>query len=319
MITILYQVILCFLVTSESLIKLTSASDISEGLLYLLNTFIKRLSVKQKHSKTYNAQQSSHQQPMQTVIRMPTILRSQSISMTSRQGLRATLGIRQAGKPSRSFSEAPRPVSITFCSQLSWLPLLTFSVIDFANDLDSTTVSPTIPDTHFPTGAKIMQGIHRPWLAVHNDVISEIRNLLGQYPEYSLEPMGHSLGGSLTYLAYIVLKQSFPHSNITGYALAAFPIGNQEFADLGTMQGGNMFRGNSKGDGTPNEYVNQPWNFKHYGVEYYSDGSREGTIQCQGNEDQACSAGNGLNFPTVAHFHLFGVDFGLLGSKSKCN
>lgn len=88
MITILYQVILCFLVTSESLIKLTSASDISESLLYLLNTFIKRLSVKQKHSKTYNAQQSSHQQPMQTVIRMPTILRSQSISMTSRQGLR---------------------------------------------------------------------------------------------------------------------------------------------------------------------------------------------------------------------------------------
>lgn len=169
------------------------------------------------------------------------------------------MGIRQAGKPSRSFSEAPRPVSITFCSQLSWLPLLTFSVIDFVNDLDSTTVSPTIPDTHFPTGAKIMQGIHRPWLAVHNDVISEIRNLLGQYPEYSLEPMGHSLGGSLTYLAYIVLKQSFPHSNITGYALAAFPIGNQEFADLGTMQGGNMFRGNSKGDGTPVRYYYFPF------------------------------------------------------------
>ncbi|KAB8247441.1 Alpha/Beta hydrolase protein [Aspergillus flavus] len=308
MITILYQVILCFLVTSESLIKLTSASDISEKTFQDLQRAAKLSSAAYANCDT-NAYDITITKHINDIATGTQVLKYN----------RATLGIRQAGKPSRSFSEAPRPVSITFCSQLSWLPLLTFSVIDFVNDLDSTTVSPTIPDTHFPTGAKIMQGIHRPWLAVHNDVISEIRNLLGQYPEYSLEPMGHSLGGSLTYLAYIVLKQSFPHSNITGYALAAFPIGNQEFADLGTMQGGNMFRGNSKGDGTPNEYVNQPWNFKHYGVEYYSDGSREGTIQCQGNEDQACSAGNGLNFPTVAHFHLFGVDFGLLGSKSKCN
>ncbi|KAE8319502.1 Alpha/Beta hydrolase protein [Aspergillus transmontanensis] len=284
MITILYQVILCFLVASESLIKLTSASGISEETFQDLQRAAKLSSAAYAKCDTnaYDVTITKHINDIAT-------------------GTQGYIG----------YSTSRRAISLVFRGSTT--------VIDFVNDLDSTTVSPTIPDTHFPTGAKIMQGIHRPWLAVHNDVISEIRNLLGQYPEFSLESMGHSLGGSLTYLSYIVLKQSFPHTNITGYALAAFPIGNQEFADLGTMQGGNMFRGNSKGDGTPNEYVNKPWNFKHYGMEYYSDGSREGTIQCQGNQDPACSAGNGVNFPTLAHFHIFGVDFGLLGSKSECN
>ncbi|KAE8311178.1 Alpha/Beta hydrolase protein [Aspergillus transmontanensis] len=192
------------------------------------------------------------------------------------------------------------------------------SLIDLLNDFDTTTVTPDIPGVDFPIGTRIMEGIHRPWLAVHGEVVSEIQRLLAQFPEYSLELTGHSLGGSLIYLAYIVLHQIFP-GNITGYALASFPIGNQEFADFGAIQRGDMFRGNSKGDGTPNMYSGEPWNFKHYGIEYYSDGSREGTIQCHGNRDQDCSAGNGLHIATLAHFNSFGIEIGILGLNSKCH
>ncbi|KAE8346450.1 hypothetical protein BDV24DRAFT_147604 [Aspergillus arachidicola] len=191
-------------------------------------------------------------------------------------------------------------------------------VIDLLNDFDTTTVTPDIPGVDFPIGTRIMEGIHRPWLAVHGEVVSEIQRLLAQFPEYSLELTGHSLGGSLIYLAYIALQQIFP-GNITGYALAAFPIGNQEFADFGAIQRGDMFRGNSKGDGTPNMYSGKPWNFKHYGIEYYSDGSREGTIECHGNRDQDCSAGNGLHITTLAHFNSFGIEMGILGLNSECH
>ncbi|KJK60706.1 Lipase3 [Aspergillus parasiticus SU-1] len=196
-------VILCFLVASESLIKLTSASGISEETFQDLQRAAKLSSAAYAKCDTnaYDVTITKHINDIAT-------------------GTQGYIG----------YSTSRKAISLVFRGSTT--------VIDFVNDLDSTTVSPTIPDTHFPTGAKIMQGIHRPWLAVHDDVISEIRNLLGQYPEFSLESMGHSLGGSLTYLSYIVLRQSFPHTNITGYALAAFPVGNQEFADLGTMQGG---------------------------------------------------------------------------------
>lgn len=96
-----------------------------------------------------------------------------------------------------------------------------------------------------------MNGVYKPWSSVHDSVISAVNDLVQKYPNYTLESTGHSLGGSLTYLSYIALAQNFPEKDIISNALAAFPIGNQAFADFGSSQNGTLRRGNNKNDGVP--------------------------------------------------------------------
>lgn len=96
-----------------------------------------------------------------------------------------------------------------------------------------------------------MHGLYLPWSSVHDEVIAEVQRLVAQYPDYTLESTGHSLGGSLTYMSYIALAQNFPGKEITSNAMAAFPIGNQAFADFGTAQNGTLNRGNNVNDGVP--------------------------------------------------------------------
>lgn len=130
-----------------------------------------------------------------------------------------------------------------------------------------------------------MRGISSPWSSVHGDVITEVKSLIQKYPDYSLESAGHSLGGSLTYISYVALAQNFPDKEITSNAMAAFPIGNEAWADFAGGLNGTLNRGNNDGDGVPvsrlrdcltqtelltwrpqNMYVSAPYNFKHYGT-----------------------------------------------------
>ncbi|THC94814.1 hypothetical protein EYZ11_005721 [Aspergillus tanneri] len=126
------------------------------------------------------------------------------------------------------------------------------SPTDFFNDLDTILVKPNISGVDFPPEAKIMSGINIPWSAVHDEVITEVKRLVDQYPDYTLESTGHSLGGALTYMSYIALAQNFPGKELTGNALAAFPIGNKEFSNFGASQKGTLNRGNNALDGVPN-------------------------------------------------------------------
>lgn len=102
-----------------------------------------------------------------------------------------------------------------------------------------------------------MRGINRPWSSVHEDVIKEVKSLVEKYPDYALESTGHSLGGSLSYLSYVALAQNFPDKEITSNALAAFPIGNEAWADFASSQNGTMNRGNNAADGVPVSV--KPW------------------------------------------------------------
>ena len=129
--------------------------------------------------------------------------------------------------------------------------ILTFIVTDFQNDFDTTPVTPTLSGVNFPPSVQVMRGLFRPWLSVHDVVIAEVQRLVDAYPDYTLESTGHSLGGSLTYMSYIALTQNFPGKEITSNAMAAFPIGNQAFADFGTSQNGTLNRGNNVLDGIP--------------------------------------------------------------------
>ncbi|KAJ5625745.1 lipase [Penicillium lagena] len=140
------------------------------------------------------------------------------------------------------------------------------TTVDIANDIDTTLVVPSLSGVQFPSGVQIMQGIYSPWSSVHTDVISAVASLIEQYPDYTLESTGHSLGGSLTYLSYVALAQNFPDKQITSNAMAAFPIGNAAWANFGSSQNGTLNRGNNIDDGVPNMYVSAPYNFVHYGT-----------------------------------------------------
>lgn len=96
-----------------------------------------------------------------------------------------------------------------------------------------------------------MRGVNRPWSAVHDDVISEVKSLIAKYPDYTLESTGHSLGGALTYISYVALSQNFPGKEITSNALAAFPIGNEAWANFAGSLKGTLNRGNNAADGVP--------------------------------------------------------------------
>jgi hypothetical protein len=119
------------------------------------------------------------------------------------------------------------------------------------NDMDTTLVTPSLSGVTFPYGVKIMKGINSPWSAVHESVISEVKSLISKYPDYSLESTGHSLGGSLTYISYVALSQNFPDKEITSNAMAAFPIGNEAWANFAGGLNGTLNRGNNAADGVP--------------------------------------------------------------------
>ncbi|KAF2494349.1 A triacylglycerol lipase from penicillium expansum At 1.3 [Lophium mytilinum] len=178
------------------------------------------------------------------------------------------------------------------------------ALIDFENDLDTTLVTPTLSGVKFPIGAQVMHGIQSPWSSVHDLVISTVKSLIVQYPDYTVEATGHSLGGSLTYLAHIALAQNFPEKSVISNAMAAFAIGNAEFAAFGDSQKGHLRRGNNLGDGVPNDNPQ----FTHYGVEFYGSGTAASTVKCTGELDRTCSAGNNATGITLGHLSSFGVN-----------
>ncbi|QDS72443.1 hypothetical protein FKW77_009338 [Venturia effusa] len=197
---------------------------------------------------------------------------------------------------------------------------------DFRNDLDTRKVAITgLGGTNFPTNVEVMHGVHAPWAAIHNDVIAQVRTLASKNPFYSIGITGHSLGGSLTYLGFPVLAQIFPDKQIIAAPLNAFPIGNEAFAQHSSKLISTrriVRRGTQKNDGVPNMYTNNTRLsllpgvpvFQHYGTEFYTNGTRQTTIVCDGQHDKACSAGNGAMGPTPDHHYSFGVDMGPSGA-----
>lgn len=125
------------------------------------------------------------------------------------------------------------------------------SETDIMNDIDTTLVTPSLSGVTFPSGAQIMKGISSPWSSVHDDIISEVKTLVEKYPDFTLESTGHSLGGSLTYISYVALASNFPEVEITSNAMAAYPIGNQAWADFADSLNGTLNRGTNVADGVP--------------------------------------------------------------------
>jgi Lipase (class 3) len=186
----------------------------------------------------------------------------------------------------------------------------TTSPRDALSDVDIASVTaPTLSGVNFPTDAQLMRGVVTAWSSVHDSVMQNVSSLAQQYPNYTIEAMGHSLGGSLTYLAHVALAQNFPNSTVVSNALAAFPIGNQPFTDWASSQG-KLRRGDNQGDGVPNMWAKL---FEHYGTEFYGPGVANLTYVCNGERDSNCSAGDGWFTVNLQHTSNSGVQLALVG------
>jgi Lipase (class 3) len=179
---------------------------------------------------------------------------------------------------------------------------------DILNDIDIVPVTPSLSGVNFPSWTQLMKGVFDPWNSVHSEVIAAVSALVQQYPSYTLEVTGHSLGGSLTYLGHVALAQNFPGHTVTSNALAAFPIGNSVWAGFAGSQG-TLRRGNNAGDGVPNMWLQ----FSHYGTEYYGPGIQGLTLKCSGERDLLCSAGDGWFTVDLQHISNSGVVMLLAG------
>ena len=64
--------------------------------------------------------------------------------------------------------------------------------------------------------------------------------------------------------------------------------------------------GNNAADGVPNMYLQ----FTHYGTEFFGYGTAATTLECAGERDWQCSAGDGQVTVSAGHFQSFGITLG---------
>ncbi|THH15224.1 hypothetical protein EW146_g5209 [Bondarzewia mesenterica] len=168
------------------------------------------------------------------------------------------------------------------------------SIVDFANDEDHTHTVFTVTGTTPPANTTVLTGYLKAWNSVVNETISTVQTQLSLYPDYTLVTSGHSLGGGLSSLAAITLKQNIPNSTVRMYTYGQPRTGNDIYAFfINDNFGSNAFRVVHTMDGVP-KVVPTSLGFRHHGIEYWQSSeppSAEMTRQCAPDgEDPTCSA-----------------------------
>ncbi|PPQ86551.1 hypothetical protein CVT25_007209 [Psilocybe cyanescens] len=131
------------------------------------------------------------------------------------------------------------------------------------------------------------------WNSVARLVISTVKAQLDAHPGYTIASTGHSLGGALSSLAGISLKQNFPGSTVRmftyGQPRTFNPIGasfiNSQFGDQ-------AFRSVHTTDGVPT-IIPRILGYRHHGIEYFQTpdpATPATTKKCAADgEDPTCS------------------------------
>ncbi|TFK62383.1 alpha/beta-hydrolase [Pluteus cervinus] len=167
-----------------------------------------------------------------------------------------------------------------------------------------------------PAGASVHTGWLAAWNSVATDVIDTIREGLEEYPGYSIATTGHSLGGTLSSIAAISLKQNFQNVTVRMFTYGQPRTGNSVYADFVNQQLGskNIFRGVHTLDGAPT-MIPITVGYRHHGVEYwqYLEPSSPFTVrQCNnGGEDITCSTSIPSSGINAYHLAYFGITAGL--------
>ncbi|KIJ52461.1 hypothetical protein M422DRAFT_243247 [Sphaerobolus stellatus SS14] len=169
----------------------------------------------------------------------------------------------------------------------------TSSTQDAFTDIDIILTNFTSPGVSPPSDTLVHNGFLNAYNSVADLIISTVKSQLQAHPGYNLVTSGHSLGGALSSLAAVSLKNNFPSSQVTMFTFGQPRTGNPTYAFWVNQQfGNNAFRGVHNADGVPT--IISEGIYRHHGIEYWSLPleviSAADTKACAADgEDPACS------------------------------
>ncbi|KAJ8695418.1 hypothetical protein PTI98_008021 [Pleurotus ostreatus] len=213
------------------------------------------------------------------------------------------------------------------------------SPTDFLLDNELFLVPFITPGVSPPLGSLVHTGFVTAWNSIALQVISIVRAQLNAHPGYSLVTTGHSLGGSLSSLAAISLKQNFPKVPIRMYTYGQPRTFNPISAQFINSQfGANAFRSVHTIDGSVQAVttlslafngifraassISTVLGYRHHGVEYWQNPDPATPVnvkQCSttNGEDPTCSAS--IPFLGIGSSHLtyYGIAAGIAFCTSE--
>ncbi|KDQ26513.1 hypothetical protein PLEOSDRAFT_1043836, partial [Pleurotus ostreatus PC15] len=195
------------------------------------------------------------------------------------------------------------------------------SPTDFLLDNELFLVPFITPGVSPPLGSLVHTGFVTAWNSIALQVISVVRAQLNAHPGYSLVTTGHSLGGSLSSLAAISLRQNFPKVPIRMYTYGQPRTFNAVSAQFINSQfGTNAFRSwLLMGFFRAASSISTVLGYRHHGVEYWQnpDPATPGNVkQCSttNGEDPTCSAS--IPFLGIGPSHL--TYYGIAAGTAFC-
>ncbi|PFH49794.1 hypothetical protein AMATHDRAFT_81145 [Amanita thiersii Skay4041] len=186
------------------------------------------------------------------------------------------------------------------------------SLTDFVVDAQVSLVPFISPGVRAPVGTLVHAGFLTAWNSVASSVISGVQTQLSAHPGYTLATSGHSLGGALSSLAGISLKQNFPNTPLRLFTYGQPRTGNVIYASFVNNAVGvsNIFRAVHTTDGVPTT-IPVIFGYFHHATEYWQniDPASPLTVrQCNSSgEDLTCSASipsGGINAAHLVYFNI---------------
>ncbi|KAL1921692.1 uncharacterized protein VTP21DRAFT_10334 [Calcarisporiella thermophila] len=140
--------------------------------------------------------------------------------------------------------------------------------------------------------AMVHSGIMTSYYSARTFFISRVVNQLASFPDYTLEVVGHSMGGNYAVMHAIDLLDSLPDLDPKRITLVTFGearFGNRAFANYIDRYGFLSKRVVNKRDKAPH-FIKQSMGFQHHAQELWTvPGPDITTLACDGQEDPQCS------------------------------
>ncbi|KAK5987601.1 Acetylxylan esterase [Cladobotryum mycophilum] len=175
--------------------------------------------------------------------------------------------------------------------------------------------------SHECTNCTVHMGFLHSWKNARDAVLPELKTLRDKYPNYPIQLVGHSLGGSVACLAALELKVSLGWDNVMVTTYGEPRVGNDGLAsfidDVFALRGdtdpeNRMYRRVTHVDDPVPLLPPTEFGFRSHGGEIFISKSSLSPTEndvyfCTGDEDPQCSAGGDTSVRSVLHrlLHFF--------------
>jgi predicted lipase len=165
-----------------------------------------------------------------------------------------------------------------------------------------------LPNKNYEDRIQVHTGFQESYLAVSGDLMKVVQELVIElYPDYDVVVLGHSLGGSMSTLFAMHLREhlNFPTSRMQVYTYGQPRVGNNHFANYYNSLDIPTVRFVNEKDIVPHI----PFGFMGYEHHPQEAWWTRGSLQrCSSdNEDPSCSNSMSPTFSVLDHARYFGI------------